>query len=145
MVGNTAVMPVNIYNKYERDANGRISRILLSSDMMGIPMDTAIIIVHYPNATSMDYDYKVNTTNVMGMTSVDSTVNVYTSGKLTTQTSYTMNSLLGSGITSITKIEYTYDALGNVTVMKMHSSAGTINGSIVPIQKQTYTYGSGMN
>ena len=35
--------------------------------------------------------------------------------------------------------------MGSVSVMKMFSSAGTNGGSIVPIQNQTYTYGSGMN
>jgi len=145
MVGTTAAMPVDSYSKFERDASGRIVRVLQTSDLAGFPSDTAINMVHYPNATSMEYDYKVNTISLMGMTSVDSTVNVYVAGKLTTQTSYMMNSIFGTGPMSITRIEYTYDGLGNVSVMKMFSSAGTIGGPIVPIQKQTYTYGSAMN
>src|SRR5687768_3896161 len=50
MVGTTGPMPVNTYKKYERDAAGRIVRILQSVEMIGFPMDTTITIVHYPNS-----------------------------------------------------------------------------------------------
>ena len=145
MVGTTGGMPVNTYKKYERDAIGRIVRILQTTDLIGIPTDTAINLVHYPNATTMEYDYKVHTISLMGFSVVDSTVNVYASGKLTTQTSYMTNPLFGTTPMSTTRIEYTYDAMGRVSEMKMHSSAATSGGPIVPIQKQTYTYGSPMN
>lgn len=145
MIGTTGPMPVNTYKKYERDATGRIVRILQSTEMVGFPMDTSITIVHYPNSSTFEYDYKVLTMGLMGFTTVDSTVNVYTAGKLTTQMSYMVNSMLGTTPMSTTRIEYSYDAMGRVSVMNMHSSAGTIGGPIVPIQKQTYTYGSAMN
>src|SRR5687768_5158772 len=54
MVGTTGPMPVNTFKKYERDAAGRIVRILQSTEMVGIPMDTTITIVHYPNPSTFE-------------------------------------------------------------------------------------------
>ena len=108
-------------------------------------MDTAINIVHYPNASTLEYDYKVNTISFMGFSTVDSTVNVYASGKMVTQTSYLLSPMFGTAPMSTTKIEYNYDGLGRVSLLKMYSSGTIIGGPIEPIMNQTYTYGPAMD
>lgn len=133
------------YKKYERDGAGRVIRILQKIDQNGLPSDTAINIVHYPNATTMEYNYTVNTIGFMGFSTVDSAVYVFTSGKLMTTTSYLSSPLFGSTPISSTKIDFTYDGQNRVSVMKMYSSGTTIGGPLAPIANQTYTYGSSLN
>jgi hypothetical protein len=145
IVGTTSGVPMNTFKKYVRDGAGRIVRILQSSDIVGIPSDTAINLVHYPNATTLEYDYHVNTIGFMGFSTVDSTVNSYSGGKLVSQTSYLTTPLLGPIPVSTTKVEYIYDAMGRVSVVKMSSSGTSIGGPIVPIANQTFTYGGPMN
>ncbi len=62
--GVSGGMKTHSYQKFERDNAGRIVKVIQKVDMMGIPSDTAIKTMHYPNATTMDYDYSIH---IMGM------------------------------------------------------------------------------
>lgn len=149
--GVSGGMPMHSYQKFERDDAGRIVRVLQKADMMGIPSDTAIKTMHYPNATTMDYDYSVH---IMGMSmgsgmpsmqTIDSTVYNYSGGKMMSYDTYMSSSLMPGTIMMNSKYDFVYDAQNRVTDMKMHSDAADPGGQQDLMTEWQFTYGSTVN
>jgi hypothetical protein len=141
MDGTSNGIVTHDYKKFIRDANARITRVLEYVEENGIAADTSIRVVHYPNS-GMEFDYTVNTLSLLGFSTVDSTTYSYSSGRLTSMKSFLSSPLMGS-MAIITKTDFTFDALGNITVLKMSSDLGS--GALVPIMNETYTYGNAVN
>jgi hypothetical protein len=139
--GSSGGMVLHNYKKFERDATGRIVRILQVIDQNGMAGDTAINIIHYPNATTMEFDYSVNTMSLMGMTTVDSTVYTFSGGKMLSSSSFMSSSFMGPTAFPSSRMEYTYDAQGRVSLLKMYA-VGSVPGSpLSHIANQTFAYG----
>lgn len=145
--GKSNGMDLHQYRKVEWDATGRVTRVLQYLVVNGMSADTARNNIHYPNATTMEYDYSVNTISMMGFTTIDSTVYTYSGGKMSRQLSYTSSPLLGLPPIESTKVDFTYDGNGRVSALKLYGdlSASPTGGPLVHISTQTYTYGTSLN
>lgn len=141
MDGTSNGILMHNYKKYIRDASSRIVKIVQVVDQNGIVTDTTAEIVHYPGSGA-EYDYTVNELSVLGFTTKDSSVYSFSSGKMTSMTSHLSSPLLGP-TEMLTKIDFTYDAEGNVTVIKTYSDLGT--GVLAPVANESYTYGNAIN
>jgi hypothetical protein len=141
MDGTSNGMQMHTYKKYIRDTSSRIYKILQAIDQNGVPTDTTIEIVHYPNQ-GMEFDYTINTISMLGLTVIDSSIYLYSAGKMASMISELSSPLLGSSFMA-TKTEFTYDASGNVTNLKMYSDF--VTGVLSPIMSQVYIYGSAVN
>jgi hypothetical protein len=150
--GVSGGMPTHSYQKFERDNAGRIVRVIQKlGDIGGVPSDTAVKTIHYPNASTMDCDYSVH---IMGMSmgpgvppmqTIDSTVYNYTGGKLMSYDSYMSSSLMPGMVMLKSKYEFLYDAKSRVTDMKMYSDVSNPGGPQDLMIQWNYTYGNSIN
>lgn len=145
ITGTAGGMSVGSYHKYIRDGAGRIVKVLQKiDDMPGTTSDTSVTTYHYPNETTMNYDYRifVITVNMGGfsMSTIDSTVYSYTNDKMMSFHSFMSSSLLPGEIMSESRTDFTYDAPGNATGMKMYSDISDPGGTMDLIADYTYTY-----
>jgi hypothetical protein len=143
--GTTGGIPVDSYHKYIRDGAGRIVEVLQKiADMQGVTSDTSVTTYHYPNETTMNYDYRIFVITMdMGgfsMSTIDSTVYSYTSDKMMSFHSFMSSSLAPGIIMSESKSDFSYDASGNVTGMKMYSDISDPGGTMDLIADYMYTY-----
>ncbi|MFC0772439.1 hypothetical protein [Terrimonas alba] len=144
--GTTGGIPVDSYHKYIRDGAGRIVKVLQKvADMPGATTDTSVTIYHYPNETTMNYDYRifVITMNMGGgfsMSTIDSAVYTYNADKMMSFHSYMSSSMLPGEIMSENKTDFSYDGSGNVTGMKTYSDIADPGGTMDLIADYTYTY-----
>jgi hypothetical protein len=141
MDGTSNGIVTHDYKKFIRDNNARVIRILEYIEENAIASDTSIEVVHYTNS-GMDFDYTINTLSVIGFSTIDSTVYSYGSGNITSMKSYLSSPLFGA-TAIITKTDFSYDASGNLTLLKISSDFG--GGPLLPIVNQSYTYGSAIN
>ncbi len=147
--GVSGGMPMHSYQKFERDDAGRIVKVIQKvGDIMGIPSDTAIKTMHYPDATTMDYDYSIH---IMGMSvgqglpsmqTIDSTVYNYSGGKMISYDSYMSSSLMPGMIMMTSKYDFVYDAQNRVTDMKMYTDVANPGGQQDLMAEWKHTYGS---
>ena len=144
MDGMNNGMLLHDYRKFERDAMGRISRILQFTDQNGTPSDTAVNTIHYPDASTSNYDYTLNNIGVQGFSVIDSSVYSYTAGKMMSIVSYLSSPLLGPVAMQTSKLDFTYDGSARVSSMKMYNSSAP-GSPLTAIANQTYTYGSSLN
>jgi hypothetical protein len=110
------------YEKYYRDATGRIIRIAQKVPaQQGIEIDTVYTSVHYPDASTFNYDYNVQKIEVAGYTINDSTLFTYnSSNQITESYTYETSDLFNSQeIRSI----YMYDAAGNIIKIEGYTNA----------------------
>jgi hypothetical protein len=140
--GTTGGIQAHTYKKYIRDASSRISRILQVIIQNGLASDTTVELVHYPGS-GMEFDYTVNTISMSGFAVIDSSAYTYSSGNMTSMMQNLSSPLLGSGTLAQTKMDFTYDASGNLTILKTYADLGT--GTLSPAMNQTYTYGTTIN
>ncbi len=147
--GTSGGMSVDSYQKYVRDAAGRIVKVLQKlPDQAGTTSDTSVRIYSYPNATTMNYTYSVS---VMGLTAfgftnttTDSTVYNYSGGKLISYNSY-LSSSFSPGMTMLSsKYDFTYDASDRVTDMKVYTDASNPGGPMTLDAQWKYTYSAGV-
>ena len=144
MDGSSAGFKMHIYTKLLYDAAGRVYRVLQYAVQDGIPSDTAVNNIHYPNATTIEYDYSVNNISMFGFSAIDSSVYQFTSGKLMNITSYLSSPLIGVDPVVSSKYEFTYDGSGRVSLLKMYTMA--IPGApLSNIANQSYTYNTTVN
>jgi hypothetical protein len=79
-VGTSGGIDVGDYRKFYRDANGRITRIAHKvPPQSGVEIDTIFTYVHYPDATSFNYDYTVQKIAIDTYELNDSTLYTYNS------------------------------------------------------------------
>jgi len=145
MDGTSAGMSYHDYQKFERDAAGRITRILQYVVEDGVSTDTSIKRVHYPTATGVEYDYTVMNVSISGFSVNDSATYSYSNGRMATVTDFTISPLFGSGAMQTTKMEFTYDGSGRVGSMKMYAPGSTPGGALEAQANQIYTYGTAIN
>ena len=113
------------YRKFYRDATGRITIIATKvPPSSGIDVDTVYKYVHYPNATTFNYDYTVQQFSIDGFDFIDSTIYTYnSSGKITESYTYESGNIFDDQeIRSV----YTYDATGNVTKLEGYNNSSGI-------------------
>jgi hypothetical protein len=141
----TGSMPMHQYRKLEYDSIGRIAKIIQAIGQNGATPDTSIDIIHYPSATAMEMDYDVNnlTMNMYGisMTTSDSTLFVYTNGKITSTVSYMNNSMLGTGYFQSTRNDFIYDAASRVSTIKLNGTTAP-GAPLSSMGDEVYTYGT---
>lgn len=144
--GTTGGIAVESYHKYIRDGAGRIVKVLQKvADMPGTTTDTSVTTYHYPNETTMNYDYRifVITMNMGGgfsMSTIDSAVYTYNADKMMSLHSFMSSSLLPDSIMMENRTDFSYDALSNVTGMKMYSDISDPGGIMDLIADYKYTY-----
>lgn len=146
--GKSNGMTMHQYRKVEWDAAGRVTTVRQYLVVNGMSSDTAVNNIHYPNSTTMEFDYSVNTMGMMGFTTVDSSVYTYSGGKMLKQLSYTYTPLLGLPPVESTRAEFTYDGSGRVSILKLYadlSASPTGGGPLSHVLTQTYTYGASLN
>jgi hypothetical protein len=131
MTGTSGGISVGNYRKFYRDAAGRIIRIAEKvPPQSGIEVDTIFTYVHYPNATTFNYDYTVQNINVDVYEINDSTLFTYNSNNQVTQ-GYTYQTSTIFGPFQEIKTLYTYDAAGNVIKIEGYNDAsGTMELSV---------------
>ena len=147
--GVSGGMPIHSYQRFERDGAGRIVKVLQKlGDVGGVPSDTAVKTIHYPDATTMNYDYSVH---VMGMSmgpglppmqTIDSNVYHYASGKITSYDSYMSSSLMPGEIMMSSRYDFAYNAENRVAGMKMYSDVSDPGGTQELVSEWKYTYGN---
>lgn len=145
MDGSSAGMLVHNYTKLERDGAGRISRILQKLDQNGMASDTAINLIHYPDGTTMEYDYSVNNISMSGFEVIDSAWYTYTSGKMTGIKHYLSSPLMGTDPVVTSQYDFTYDAAGRVSVLNISAAQSPTGGALSAIARETFTYGNSAN
>jgi hypothetical protein len=134
--GTSGGMTIDIYQKFYRDANGRIYKISQLMKQPGMPSDTSFTNVYYPDATTLNFTYKTTDMSMMGLTTHDSTVYAWNaSGNVTVANSFMTSALLPGSVT-MQKYEYTYSN-GNLTQQKSYSD---INTTGTPSLVATYNY-----
>lgn len=145
--GVSGGMPVNSYKRFERDAAGRIVRVVQKlGDVGGVPSDTARTTYHYPNATTMEPDYSVAVismgTNGLTMSTIDSSVYNYSGGKLVSHNGYMSTSIMGMVVpVSESRWEYTYNAAGHVSAMKTFTNTSS-GDPLTETYNIAFTYGT---
>ncbi|MDB5207563.1 MAG: hypothetical protein JWR72_2638 [Flavisolibacter sp.] len=145
--GTSGGMPVNSFHKYMRDGVGRITKVLQKiADMPGTTSDTAVKTFHYPNASTMNYDYSVHIMNMdmggISMGTIDSSVYTYTSGKMMSYNSYMFSTVMPGSIMMNSKYDFTYDASDRVMNMKLYTDVANPNGAMDLDGEWKYTYGT---
>ncbi|MFL5739728.1 MAG: hypothetical protein ACJ75B_05890 [Flavisolibacter sp.] len=141
MDGSSGGMQIHNYQKYARDNTGRITQIIQQVDNNGISSDTTVNNIHYPSATSMDFDYSINIIGLSGYSVTDSSAYHYSAGKMTSIDSYLSAPLIGTSVMQNTRYDFSYDASGRVSSQKIYNST-TPSGPMVLVASETFTYGS---
>ena len=143
--GTSGGMVMDSYHKYFRDAAGRIVQVKQKlADMPPATTDTAVITYHYPDATTMNYDYSVHVMTMdiggMSMSTIDSAVYTYTSAKLMSYSSFMSSSMMPGMIMSRSRTDFAYDASDKVTGMKTYNDGGNQGAPLTLIADYKYTY-----
>jgi len=123
MTGTSGGMDIGNYRKFYRDANGRIIRIAEKfPPQNSIEADTVYTYVHYPDATTLNYDYTVQKIIVDVYEVNDSSLLTYNSNNQVIENYTYQTSTIFSPSQEI-KIHYTYDAAGNATKIELYSNS----------------------
>jgi len=123
ITGTSGGLSVDNYRRFYRDAAGRIIRIAIKiSPQNGIETDTVFTDVHYPNATTFNYDYTVQKISVSGFDVYDSTTYTYNSNnQITEGYTHQYNPILGP--VQDLRFVYSYDAAGNLVKLEGYNNA----------------------
>lgn len=127
MAGISGGIDAGSYRRFYRDAAGRIIRIANKVPPQGgIAIDTSFTYVYYPDATTLQYSYTVQTISIAGFEVTDSVLYTYNNAKqITEQYDYQLSPLFG--IVQESKTVYTYDAAGNLaTITGYNNITGTM-------------------
>jgi len=119
-----------------RLADGKITKIKQTSALTAGLVDSVVYVVHYvPGTSKLAYDIATQYTFIGELT--DSVVFTYdASGAVTSQEDF--SDVFGV-IAPSSKMQFLYDANGNVTTIKSYSANGS--GGYDPVSTDTYTYG----
>jgi hypothetical protein len=121
--GTSGGLSVDNYRRFYRDAAGRIIRIATKiPPQNGIETDTVFMNVHYPNASTFNYDYTVQKISVSGFDVYDSTTYTYNNNnQITEGYTHQYNPILGP--VQDLRAVYSYDASGNLVKMEGYNNA----------------------
>ena len=145
MDGTSAGIVMHIYTKLLYDAAGRVYRVIQYAEQDGVASDTATNKIHYPNATTVEYDYSVNSISMFGMSAIDSSVYQFASGQLINFTSYLSSPMMGPDPIMSSKYEFNYDGSGRVSLLKLYAMVGMPGSPLSNIANQSYTYNTTVN
>lgn len=143
--GTSGGMPVDSYQKFVRDAAGRIVKVLQKlADQPGTTSDTAVKTFYYPDATTMNYAYSTSVISMtMGgftMSTVDSSVYSYTGGKMNSYNSYLSSSVMPGTVMLNSRYDFVYDASNRVSDMKVYTDVANPGGAMSLDAQWTYAY-----
>lgn len=112
---------VNREYRYYRNSSGIITSYTgIDADLVSAGVDSVSVIVHYNSSTSR-YTSNVLNLTASGLTLLDSSAFVYDgTGKIIAENAYESPSGNGSDYYLSGKIDYTYDASGNITQLEIH-------------------------
>ncbi len=113
----------NIYKTFERDASGRIVKFVtantLDTSLFGA-LDSIRSTVHYPSASSVEFDYVVTKADMGIANMVDSTLYTFSGGRVASSVTYSSNDFIPGPPTLARKVEYFYDVAGNVKELRSY-------------------------
>lgn len=143
--GTSGGLPADSYSKFIRDGAGRIVQVKQKlADPPGATADTSIRNYHYPDGTTLNYDYSLQTSTLdlggLTMTTSDSAVYTYSSGKMSSYYSYMSSSLVPGTVMQESKTDFSYDASGKVTAVKIYNSGSIPGAPLSLVADYTYTY-----
>lgn len=120
--GTSAGIPTDSYSRYYRDGAGRIIKIATKVPVSsGSDMDTVYKFVHYPDASTFNYDYTVQEFTIQGFGFTDSTVYTFNgSGQVTESYTYQKSGFFDD---QEIKMVYTYDGAGNLSRLDGYNNA----------------------
>lgn len=137
----------NIYKTFERDAAGRIVKMVtantLDTTFFGV-LDSTRSTIHYPSSSSTEFDYVVTKMSMGIANMVDSTRYTFSGGKVTSSLTYSSNDFIPGPPTLARKVEYIYDAAGNVIELRSYF-ADQATGQMTLANKTLYTFDSKPN
>ena len=136
-----------LVERFVRDAGGRIIKTISNKTTDGQKpgfKDSVIIELHYPSATSAEFDYSINTNPDPNLLTRDSTVYTYTNGLIASTITYGGSASPVFYGPATYKYEYTYDANGNITVAKQYMLMGS-GSSLALGATQTNTFDDKVN
>lgn len=127
--------------RYVRDAAGRVTKVVSNifaalSPNAGFP-DSVDIIVHYPDATTTNFDYSAYSIPLMGLSYTDTLRNTYTNGVITEQQEY--QAIGPQVVTRVDWRQFTY-ANNNIVTEKVFSPSA--NTATTPIATFTNEFDS---
>jgi len=141
-VGTSSGSKVDYSYIYTRNANGNVTKFTeisySSASLNSSGYDTTVSIIHYPTGSN-NFDYAITTQEILGFVFSDSTVFVYTAGKITRQITY-MTDLVTGTYAINSSMDYTYDASGNNIIAAKSYSYTT--GTAVLNASYAFTYDS---
>lgn len=147
MKGTSGGMLVDSYQKFVRDAAGRIVKVLQKlgdQPGSGATSDTAVKTYYYPDATTLNYSYSIGemslTTAGFTMTNIDSAVYNYAGGKMTSYNSYMFSSLMPGMPMMSSRYDFAYDASNRVTDMKVYNDAANPGGNMDLSAQTSFSY-----
>lgn len=113
---------VTIVYRYQRDAAGRVVKIVTNALSAGTPgaglPDSISINVHYPNSTSSEFDYSTYRFTFSSIDFSDSTRYMYAGGTVTDV--YTYQSIAATPMSLTARTQYAYQD-NNIPVIKVYS------------------------
>lgn len=113
--------------KFIRDNSGKVVRVVYGTPVTttsSVLKDSILANVHYP-AGAGNFDYKLASYSVGGVSIADSTCYTYLNGKIAMQSNYLSSA--GKVYDQKYKAEYTYDPSGNISTLKISNyRAGTV-------------------
>lgn len=126
------------FRKYERDAAGRLSRILYKEVLSGVEYDTVRTVLHYPDPVKAEFDYAISTQNYFGYPIIDSLAFNYSGNNMTDAETFTD---VGMGYTLSERQEFEFNGQGNVILSRLYSSISSPDGSLLYTSDLEYSYG----
>ena len=145
--GTAGGMAVDNYQKFVRDAAGRIVKVLQKlgdQPASGATSDTAVKTFYYPDPSTLNYTYSIGTMSLntagFSMTNIDSTVYNYSGSKITSFNSYMFSSLMPGMPMMSSRYDFSYDASNRVTDMKMYNDAANPGGNLDLSAQTSFTY-----
>lgn len=116
--------------RFGRDEQGRIVTIQHSSTDAGIVRTT----VHYPNATTSEYDYLIAIQSHSGLEFRDSVAFTYANSNMSSSNTFRFT---GSGYIPSRKETFVHNGSNNVESSNIHA---LVNGNLVLVSSLQYTY-----
>lgn len=132
---------ITYFYRYVRDADGRITKIVSNifaavSPNSGFP-DSVDVIVHYPNATTSNFDYVAYSIPLGGLAYSDTSRYTYTNGVITELQEY--QAIGPQVVTRVDWRQFTY-ANNNIVTEKIFSPS--VNAATTPIATFTNEFDS---
>lgn len=139
--------PYHSFKKYVWDNSNRVSQILEYEEGSAANMDdTTRRFIHYPDATTKNFDYIITTLVVLDEAAFDSTAFTYNADEMKQQEGYL--SIPGYAVDGFNynKTVYTYNGSGDVGVADIYmADLATLTGPVEYTAKSEMTYSNDLD